>query len=118
MFGIPDWFAILFALVFILFDFITGLIKALKNKNISSQIMREGLFHKVGFVLTIALSIFCETAIEHIELSFNMPLVIPVCTYIVLTELASILENLAEISPELKQTNILKLFENVKENKK
>ena len=112
MLGDLDWWVIVFALLFILFDFLTGLIKAFKNKNMNSVTMRAGLFHKVGFILTIVLAILCEGAIRHVDLSFNMPLVIPVCSYIVLTELTSVLENLTEIAPELKSAPIFKLFEN------
>ena len=33
---------------FIAMDCITGIVKAIKNKNFSSSIMREGLFHKAS----------------------------------------------------------------------
>lgn len=112
-----DWWAVIIALLFVVFDFVTGLIKSIKNKNISSQKLREGLFHKVSFVLVILLAIICEAAMTHIDMSLNVPLVAPVCGYIVITEIASAIENIAEINPELQGSPIFKLFANVKDEK-
>lgn len=112
-----DWFVVVATLLFVCFDFLTGVIKAIKNKNVSSTIMREGLLHKCAFLLVIILAIMCETAMTHLDLGFNVPLIAPVCVYIILTEIASILENISEINPELKDSKIFTLFTSTKENK-
>lgn len=113
-FGI-DWFAVVSALLFVCFDLLTGIIKAIENRNVSSTVMREGLLHKCAFVLVIVLAIMCEAAMTHLDLGITVPLVAPVCVYIVLTEIASILENIAEINPELKGSKVFALFTSAKE---
>lgn len=110
-----DWFVVVSALLFVCFDFLTGIIKAIKNKIVSSTIMREGLLHKCAFVLVIVLAIMCEAAMTHLDLGITVPLVAPVCVYIILTEIASILENIAEINPELKDSKVFALFTSTKE---
>ena len=95
-FGSIDWYAIVAVLIFIIFDYITGLIKAVKNQNISSSIMREGLIHKVSFVLIMVLGILCEVIIQHIDIGITIPLVVPICVYITLTEVSSIIENIMD----------------------
>lgn len=110
-----DWFMVVSALLFVCFDFLTGIIKAIKNKNVSSSVMREGLLHKVAFVLIIILAIMCEAAMTHLDLGITVPLIAPVCVYIILTEVASILENIGEINPELKNSKMLALFASTKE---
>lgn len=105
-----DWYVIVCALLFICFDFLTGIIKAVKNKNVSSTIMREGLLHKCAFVLVIILAIMCEAAMLHLDLGFTVPLIAPVCAYVVLTEVASIMENIVDINPDLKDNPLFELF--------
>ena len=48
-------------------------------------------------------------------MGFSVPIIIPTCVYIVITEVASVLENLAEINPELHDSPILSLFRSSKE---
>lgn len=111
-----DWFIVVSALLFVCLDFLTGIIKAITNKSVSSTVMREGLLHKCAFVLVIVLAIMCEAAMTHLDLGVTLPLVAPVCAYIILTEIASILENIADINPELKGCKLFKLFTSSKEN--
>lgn len=108
-----DWWAIIITLLLILFDLVTGIVKALKTQSVSSKIMREGLYHKSAFILIVVLAVICEGALQHVDMALNMPLVVPVCGFIVLTEIASSIENLAVINPELTSSSILKLFENI-----
>lgn len=112
-----DWFVVVSALLFVCFDFLTGIIKAITNKNVSSTVMREGLLHKCAFVLVIILAIMCEAAMTHLDLGIKVPLIVPVCAYIILTEIASILENIADINPELKDSMVFALFTSSKEEK-
>lgn len=48
-------------------------------------------------------------------MGFAVPIIIPTCVYIVLTEVASVIENLSEINPELHDSPILALFRSSKE---
>ena len=106
----PDCFTIISCLLFMVMDFASGLVKAAKNKAISSTVMREGLFHKASLVLVILLAIMCEVTMTHFDIGMDLPLVVPVCAYIVLMEVASILENVCEINPQLSDSKVLGLF--------
>ena len=52
------WYLFVIPLVFNILDIITGFTAAVANRTVSSSAMREGLFHKLGFIfLTEAVSI-------------------------------------------------------------
>lgn len=103
--------AIVACLVMMVFDIITGFMAAWKNKNIQSTMMREGLFHKGTLIVLIILAWLCELFVMHVpDLGITVPLVIPSCVIIFAMELVSIIENAAEINPELKGSKLLKLF--------
>lgn len=101
--------------VMIVMDYATGLLKALKNHDVSSSKMREGLYHKGAYVIVMALAEIIEHAQHAIDLGFGVPLIVPAAVYITLTETASIIENLGEINPELCESKVLALFRSTKE---
>lgn len=107
-----NWVLVGITCAFIVLDFLTGISKAIMQKNVSSTVMREGLFHKLAFVLAIVLGIMCEVAMTQVDLGFTIPLTATVCGYIILTEVASILENMVALNPELKDSKILSIFKN------
>ena len=82
---------------FMVFDIITGLLQALANKTYASSKMRVGLWHKISFVLIIALAFGLEFAQGYIDLGFTVPL----CAYVCMNEIGSIIENLALLNPKL-----------------
>lgn len=86
---------------FILFDLLTGLVKALKQKDYSSTIMREGLFHKCGSVLCVVFGVLVDYAQSVVDLGVSIPFAAAVCTYIIMMEIGSIIENVGEINPEI-----------------
>lgn len=96
--------------VMILLDYATGLIKACMQHDISSTKMREGLYHKAAFILTMALAEVIEHGQAVVDMGFTVPVVIPAAVYITITEVASIIENLGQINPELKSSRLLALF--------
>lgn len=100
----------------IVMDYVTGLLKACMQHDISSAKMREGLYHKGAYVLVVALAEIIDTAQTYINLGFSLPLVVTSCVYIVLTEMASIVENLGEINPEIKGSRLLGLFRSDKDS--
>jgi len=59
-----------------------------------------------------------QVASQHIDLGYNMPLIPIVCGFIILIEVSSIIENLAEINPEIKGSKLLEFFKvtNSKDN--
>lgn len=86
---------------FITFDVITGYIKALSTKTVSSYFMRKGLWHKVGEILAVLFGYACEFAFPYVGVTISIPLSAGISTYIVLMETLSIVENLGAISPEI-----------------
>ncbi len=89
--------------IFSLCDVLTGFIQAIINKDIDSQVMRNGLLHKVLIIIIVILSFI-------IDLSFNLGFVSKiVCCYVILMEATSILENLKKAGIDIgKLTDILK----------
>ena len=98
-------------LIFIIIDYITGVINAALKKSISSQKMREGLGHKATYIILLSVCYIIDTM--QINTSLNLPTkLFPIVSYgILLIELTSIIENICEINPELKQANFMYIFE-------
>lgn len=95
---------------FIALDMITGIIKALKNRNFTSTVMREGLFHKAGSVVVVAFGVLVDYAQGFIDLGVSVPVATSVCVYVSLMEVGSIAENLCEINPALLPDKIKSYF--------
>lgn len=97
---------------FVLADIVTGFLRAKYRGEIDSSRLREGLFHKLGEIL---ITIFCW-ALEFVAVyigsnaTFAAPylttgvsgIFVFVVTYICLMETVSVLENICEFSPGLK----------------
>ena len=98
-------------LIFIIIDYMTGVINAALKKSISSQKMREGLGHKATYIILLSVCYIIDTM--QINTSLNLPTkLFPIVSYgILLIELTSIIENICEINPELKQANFMYIFE-------
>lgn len=96
---------------FILLDMITGLIKAFKEKNYTSTVMREGLFHKAGSILVIVFGCLVDYAQTYVELGVTVPVAASVCAYIILMEIGSIIENVCVINPNILPEKIKEYFE-------
>lgn len=105
------------ASVFMALDYVTGLVKAVLQKNVNSQKMREGLAHKFSYVVVMFVAWFIEFESAHINLGFSVPLFVPVVIAISLIEITSILENCVIINPELSNSKILDIFKNDVEQK-
>lgn len=93
---------ILVALVFNGLDLVTGLVGALrKGEQIKSNKLRDGLFKKVGFIFCYALGIAINYAETFLTLPFGVDLVPVICTYAIITEVVSIVENISKINPDI-----------------
>lgn len=89
--------------VLMLLDVVTGLFKAFYTHSYDSSKMREGLFHKMGFVFLIILSAFFEVFINagHITVDFTFPACSIICAYVLLCEFTSIVENISTVNPTI-----------------
>lgn len=83
----------------ILLDIITGLIKAFYTNTFKSSVMRQGLFHKLGEMLAVAILYGAQIALPMIGVDAHLPLFPAGVGYCVLMELGSIIENLRAFTP-------------------
>ncbi len=96
---------------FILLDMITGLMKAFKNKEYNSTVMREGLYHKAGSILTIVFGALVDYGQSLIDIGVSIPVMYSICTYIVVMEIGSIIENICQINPDILPEKLKAYFE-------
>lgn len=94
----------------VLIDYITGVVNAIMQGELSSKKMREGLGHKFTYLAVICVALIVEYGSDYINLGIELPVFIPVCTGICLTEITSIVENCVKINPELSSSNIFNIF--------
>ena len=100
--------------LFIILDVISGVAAAYARREVESPKLREGLWHKAGYIFVLFCSILVEWAMnEGMELGFSLPLVMPICVWISLMEVVSILENSAKINPELSNVPGFERLKNV-----
>lgn len=112
------WYSIA-VIAFAFTDYITGVVNAAMHSRLNSSKMREGLGHK----FTYCALIFVAYIIDAIQLnsSLNLPFeLFPIVSLgIIAIELTSIIENVCEINPELKDAKFMDVFEkNNKNNEK
>ena len=88
-------------LAFIALDFITGLVKSISLGTFKSSVMREGLLHKSGELHFFFFCILIQYAETFLDLGFSLPVAAAICSYIVLMEIGSAIENIGTINPEL-----------------
>ena len=89
------------ALAFMVVDVFTGVLKAVKNKELNSTKAREGIYKKASFILFIAFGYLSDYAMDYVNMGFNLPAAATICTLIIVTEAISVLENLGQINPDL-----------------
>ena len=104
--------AIIAALVMMAVDIVSGFAGAVVRGEVSSTKMREGLGHKAMLIIVIFVAILLQIFTLHIgDMGWSFPLITPACIYIVVMELASVLENVCSAYPELRDTPLIRLFE-------
>ena len=95
---------------FILLDMITGLIKAFKQKSYTSSVMREGLFHKTGSLLCILFGVMVDYAQTFVDIGITLPVAGAICSYIILMEIGSCIENICQINPNIMPDKLKAYF--------
>lgn len=105
-----QFYPIVIALVFNALDLITGIITAVKNKDIQSAKLRDGLFKKVGFMLCYFVAWLVDTQGTIIGFHFGISILPIIILYVCTTELVSILENICKINPDILPEKLMELF--------
>lgn len=102
---------ILVALIFNGLDLVTGIISAIRvGEQIKSSKLRDGLFKKVGFIFCYTLGIAINYAESYLTLPFGVDLVPVICTYAIITEVVSIVENISKINPDILPEKLKELI--------
>ena len=105
----PTWLC--FALIFILLDIVSGICKGASKHDLRSDAMKAGFWHKLGIITALIVAGLLDAAAgAGLDLGFDAPVFEAACGYVVIMELLSILENIAEINPELAGSKLLQLF--------
>lgn len=95
----------------IVLDYATGVAAAVMHGELQSSKMREGLWHKLGEVGAIILAYIVAQEGHCIGLPYQIDLLIPsVVIWISIMEVASVLENLALLNPDLGKSSFLQIF--------
>ena len=110
-----QFYPIIVALIFNSLDIISGLIAGIKNKDIQSSKLRDGLFKKVGFILCYVMAWLVDTQGELIGFQISVKILPIIILYVCTTELVSILENICKINPDLLPSKLMELFHIKKE---
>lgn len=105
-----DMWCAIAVLFFTSTDYITGVIKAIMQGNLSSKRMREGLGHKLTYLMLALISWFIDTLNMHLSLGFPINMFTCTVSGVCLIELTSIIENLTAINPELKNAAFMNIF--------
>lgn len=102
-----------FVCVLILMDVLSGFIAAVQNGDVSSSVMREGIFHKLAELLLMALALLVEYMLEYPPFdSIGIPteIVFLVVAYLAVMEIISVIENICKINPSLPIAKIMRIF--------
>lgn len=112
-----NYLNLIIVLGLIVLDFVTGILKAVKTSSFSSTKMREGIYNKVGEILTMIVMYALEYAMPIIGINVDLPLVKVMTVYICIMEIGSLFENLGAINPALagKLSAVFEAFEKKEE---
>lgn len=110
-----DCYIFIVPMVMMLFDYITGVMKAWHANAISSSKLRDGLNHKAGECIIILIAVFLQKT-----LGTPKEITIFVSIYIIIMEIISIIENLDEVGvkiPSWVKTKLLAIVEDNEDGK-
>ena len=105
-----QFYPIFIALIFNALDLITGIITAVKNKEIKSSKLRDGLFKKIGFMLCYFVAWVVDTQGTRIGFHLGISILPIIILYVCTTELVSILENICKINSDILPKKLMELF--------
>ena len=110
-----DCYIFLVPIVLMLFDYVTGVMKAWHFNAISSSKLRDGLTHKAGECIIILIAVFLQKT-----MGTPKEITIFVSIYIIIMEIISVIENLDAIGvkiPSWVKTKLLAIVEDQENGK-
>ena len=96
--------------VFIILDIITGLLKAFKQKEYNSTVMRQGLYHKCGSIICVIFGTLIDYTQKYLDIGVSIPVLKAICVYIILMEITSIIENICLLNPDIMPEKLTQYF--------
>lgn len=106
--------SIIMACVMMLADIITGFTGAVVRYDISSIKMRNGIVRKIMILVLIAVAYVLGVGLGHVSgINAKIPSTEIVCWYVVVMEIASILENISKAWPEFSGTSLFKYISKI-----
>lgn len=96
-------------LVVIFLDYITGILKALYNKNLSSKESLKGIIKKIGYILIVVLATIASRLINDDTMAIRSLVIY----FFIANEALSILENWALVGLPLPK-KLYEVFEQIK----
>lgn len=101
---------IIVAIIFNALDMVSGVLCALKKHDLHSGKLRDGLFKKCGFLLCYALAFLVDHYGSTFGLALSFSVTPVICSYVIFTEMVSIVENASRINPEIVPDKILEIL--------
>lgn len=105
-----QFYIVFVALIFNCLDIFSGLISAIRNKDLQSAKLRDGLFKKIGFILCYFVAWIIDTQGHIIGFNIGVEVLPIIVLYVCTTELVSIIENICQINPDLLPEKLMDLF--------
>lgn len=102
--------SIIVALIFNGLDLLTGIISAIRLKELKSSRLRDGLFKKVGFILCYFLAWLMDNYGNIVGFKLPVAILPVIILYVCTTELVSILENITKINPDILPDKLMQMF--------
>ena len=104
LWGWIGWAVIIWAAAIVL-DYLSGSMAARREKNWSSEIARDGLWHKAGEIFAVLVAAMCDIALQvvvegsGIKFPFDVSTIVTpiVLLWYILTEFGSIIENCGKL---------------------
>lgn len=99
--------------VLIIMDIVCGTVAAMRNKELCSYILRDGMYNKIGEAMFLFIGIIANEILgipPFDGLGISPDIAYLVAAYIAWMELVSILENICKINPDLPFRKILMMF--------
>ena len=113
--NVPVQAAMFAILLLVLLDVVFGISNSFIQKNFSSEKLREGLVHKLSEFGIIAVGIIIDGLFfAGLDLGFSGPILSFFLVCLIVMEIGSIMELMAEINPDLQNNKIFKLLASVK----
>ena len=106
---------IIYTVMSIGIDILSGLIKAFFTTGFNSTILRQGGKNKLGEILAIIFTVFISKAQFQFNVVIGFDVVTIVCSYIFVMECISIIENIGQLNDKAIPRKLRKLFEKLRD---